>query len=97
MIRSKQIAKKHLVLIVDDHEINRDALGVILEDDYEVIYATNGKEALAEIEAHINALSIIMLDLVMPVMDGFEVLEHVRNDDRMKIIPIMMIIKAISR
>ncbi len=71
MIRSKQIAKKHLVLIVDDHEINRDALGVILEDDYEVIYATNGKEALAEIEAHINALSIIMLDLVMPVMDCF--------------------------
>ncbi len=91
MIRSKQIAKKHLVLIVDDHEINRDALGVILEDDYEVIYATNGKEALAEIEAHINALSIIMLDLVMPVMDGFEVLEHVRNDDRMKIIPIIVL------
>ena len=42
MIRSKHIQRPQLVLVVDDQEINRDALGVILEDNYEIIYATNG-------------------------------------------------------
>ena len=43
MIQSKQIERPKLVLVVDDHEINRDALGVILEDAYHIIYAENGK------------------------------------------------------
>ena len=46
MIKSKQIQRPQLVLVVDDQEINRDVLGMILEDDYEVIYAENGREAL---------------------------------------------------
>ena len=46
MIESKRIQRPRLVLVVDDFEINRDAIGVILEDDYEVIYAENGQEAL---------------------------------------------------
>ena len=45
MIQSKQIEGPKLVLVVDDHEINREALGIILEDDYHIIYAENGKEA----------------------------------------------------
>ena len=53
MIRSKHIQRPQLVLVVDDQEINRDALGVILEDDYEIIYATNGVEALEQIEKHL--------------------------------------------
>ncbi|MBQ6668928.1 MAG: EAL domain-containing protein, partial [Deltaproteobacteria bacterium] len=81
----------HLVLAVDDHEINRDALGAILEDDYEVIYAENGKEALEQIRKHIDRLSVILLDLIMPVMDGFAVLEHVRCDERMKQIPVIVL------
>ncbi len=44
MIKSKQIQRPQLVLVVDGHEINRDALEVILEDDYSVIFAENGKE-----------------------------------------------------
>ena len=91
MIESKQLQKKHLVLAVDDHEINRDALGAILEDDYEVIYAENGKEALEQIRKHIDRLSVILLDLIMPVMDGFAVLEHVRCDERMKQIPVIVL------
>ena len=46
MIRSKRINRRQLILIVDDQEINRDALGVILEDDYDLLYAENGQEAL---------------------------------------------------
>ena len=91
MIESKQLQKTHLVLAVDDQEINRDALGAILEDDYEVIYAENGKEALEQIREHLDRLSIILLDLVMPEMDGFAVLEYLRGDERMKQIPVIVL------
>ena len=91
MIKPKQIEKTHLVLVVDDQEINRDALGVILEEDYEVIYAENGKEALEMISAHIEDLSLVMLDLIMPVMNGFEVLEAMGADEQMKGIPVIVL------
>ncbi len=91
MIRSKQIQRPQLVLVVDDHEINRDAIGVILEDDYEVIYAENGKEALELINTHVDALSLVLLDLMMPIMTGFEVLDIVQHDERLKSIPIIVL------
>ena len=91
MIVSRQIQRPQLVLVVDDQKINRDVLGLILEDNYNVIYASDGKEALDEIQKHLEDLSIILLDLMMPVMDGFEVLERVRNDDQMKQIPVIVL------
>ena len=91
MIRSKQIQRPQLVLIVDDQEINRDALGIILENDYELLYAENGKEALDTMRAHIDDLVIVLLDLMMPVMNGFEVLEAVRSDEDLKKIPIIVL------
>ena len=91
MINSKQIQRPKLVLVVDDQEINRDALGVILEDDYEIICASDGSEALKEIQAHVDNLSIVLLDLMMPVMNGFEVLERMAGDDRMKHIPVIVL------
>ena len=81
MIESKQMHHKPLVLVVDDQELNRDVLGIILEEDYELIYAGNGKEALALIREHQNELSIVLLDLMMPVMNGFEVMEAMREDE----------------
>ena len=91
MIKSKQIQRPQLVLVVDDHEINRDAIGVILEDDYEIIYAENGKEALDLINAYADKLSLVLLDLMMPVMTGFEVLDVVQHDERLKSIPIIVL------
>lgn len=91
MLESKRIQRPQLVLVVDDHEINRDVLGIILEDDYEVIYASNGQEALDAMYAHAHELSIVLLDLMMPVMTGFEVLDHVREDDLLKHIPIIVL------
>ena len=91
MIKSKQFKKPQLVLIVDDQEINRDVLGMILEDDYDIIYATNGREALQMIEEYRDSLSVVLLDLIMPEMDGFKVLECVRNDELLKIIPIIVL------
>lgn len=91
MIDSERIERPKLVLVVDDQEINRDILGMILEDDYEVIYAEDGQEALDQISENINDLSIVLLDLVMPIMNGFEVLEIIRNDDRMSRIPVIVL------
>ncbi len=91
MIKSKQIKKPQLVLIVDDQEINRDVLGMILEDDYEIIFASNGREALQMIEEYRDRLSVVLLDLLMPEMDGFQVLDCVRNDDLLKSIPIIVL------
>ena len=87
----KKLGHRRLVLVVEDQDINRDVLGMILEDEYDIIYATNGKEALESMEEYIDRLSIVLLDLMMPVMDGFEVLEAVREDPGMQRIPIIVL------
>ena len=91
MIISRQLNKPQLVLIVDDQEINRDVLGMILEDNYEIIYASNGREALELIEQYKDRLSVVLLDLIMPEMNGFEVLSHVRNDEFLNAIPVIVL------
>ena len=91
MIISKQLKKPQLVLIVDDQEINRDALGMILEDYYEILYAENGREAMELIEAYRDKLSVVLLDLIMPEMNGFEVLTRVRNDEFLNNLPIIVL------
>ena len=91
MIKTKNIQRPQLALVVDDQEINRDAIGAILEDDYEVIFAENGKEALALMQKHANELSIVLLDLMMPVMTGFEVLERLQKDEVLKAIPVIVL------
>ena len=91
MILSKQFKAPQLVLVVDDQEINRDVLGMILEDYYEIIYASNGLEALEQIEQHRDRLSVVLLDLIMPKMDGFEVLERVRSDEFLNRIPVIVL------
>ena len=92
MINSKQIQRPQMILVVDDQEINRDLLCDILEGkNYELIYAENGKEALEQMRANIDELSIVLLDLRMPVMNGMEVLEIVRNDEQLRQIPIIVL------
>lgn len=91
MIRSKQIQKPQTVLVVDDQELNRDILGRILEDRYNVIYACDGVEALEIIKENAESLSIVMLDILMPKMDGFEVLHIMKADDRLKSIPVIVL------
>ncbi len=91
MIISKQLKRSQLVLIVDDQEINRDVLGMILEDYYEILYASDGVEALEIIEEYRDRLSVVLLDLIMPRMDGFEVLSRVRNDEFLNAIPVIVL------
>ena len=91
MIKSGQIRRQRQVLVVEDQALNRDILGMILGNDYDILYAENGLEALEIMQDHLNTLSIVLLDLMMPVMDGFEVLERVRADELMRRIPIIVL------
>ena len=91
MIDAQHTKRPEMVLVVDDMEINRDILGMILDDLYEVVYAEDGAQAMQLIEQYRERLSIILLDLIMPVMDGFEVLAQVRADSDLNHIPIIVL------
>ncbi|MDO4989369.1 MAG: response regulator, partial [Eubacteriales bacterium] len=91
MLASKQLRRRHLVLVVEDQEINRDVLGMILEDDYDVIYAENGAEGLEQMYGNLDRLSIVLLDLMMPVMDGFEVLRRMHEDPELASMPVIVL------
>lgn len=81
---------KRRVLIVDDELVNREILGNILSTVYEVEYADNGKIALDMLSRTDSAYSLVLLDLLMPVMDGFEFLKKRENDDKLKRIPVIV-------
>ena len=85
----KRILKRH-ILIVDDEMINREILGNILENDYTVHFAENGKKALECLEGNEQMFSLILLDLLMPVMDGFEFMEVLKKDEKLKTIPVIV-------
>lgn len=82
---------KPLVLVVDDFDMNRFLLSQILLDDYNVIEACDGVEATQIIQDHFKELSIVLLDIVMPRMDGFGVLEFMNANDLIQDLPVIMI------
>lgn len=83
--------KKETVLVVDDVEINRDILEVTLQDEYHVVKSDNGKHAIEVIEENPKAIDAILLDFVMPVMDGYQVLEYLKENNYLSSIPVLMI------
>lgn len=78
------------ILIVDDELINREILGNLLSRDYEVHFAENGKQALEILLKREHIYSLILLDLLMPVMDGFELIEILKKDEALRTIPIIV-------
>ena len=68
----KRLKMKRRILIVDDEKINIMMLTKILKDEYEVFTAYNGKEALDILKQENGLISLILLDLIMPVMDGYQ-------------------------
>ena len=78
------------ILIVDDMELNREMLAEILED-YEIVEAADGARALELIRSQVDSLSVVLLDLVMPVFDGYKVLDALREDGRLENLPVVII------
>lgn len=85
------IRNKKTVLIVDDEEINRVILSSMLEEGFAILEATNGKEAMEVYESHKEEISVILLDIIMPVCDGLEVLKTMREKGYIEETPVIMI------
>lgn len=81
---------KRKVLVVEDSVINRTMLGAILSSEYEVFEAENGEEALAVLKEHHEAISLILLDIMMPVMDGYTFLSIMKAEPAYTSIPVIV-------
>ncbi len=90
------LSKKKELLIVDDVEVNRVILREIFQEDYTVLEAQNGLEALVLIDVHGENLAAVLLDIIMPVMDGFGVLETLQERDFMQKVPVFFITSECS-
>ncbi|MEG0985550.1 MAG: EAL domain-containing protein [Clostridia bacterium] len=83
-------ASRKTVLVVDDNQVNRAILSKILSQHYAVLEAENGQVALKQLSAHSDEIAAVMLDLVMPVMDGYGVLEAIGENDRYGNLPVVV-------
>lgn len=79
------------ILVVDDSEMNRAILCEMLKDNFDTLEAENGEEALDMLSRYGRRISLVLLDIVMPVMDGFEVLEKMNSKGIIDDIPVIMI------
>lgn len=82
---------RQLILIVDDSELNRTLLSEMLKDDFRILEASNGRECLDALEQYGMGISLVLLDINMPVMDGFEVLVQMNRNHWIEDIPVVMI------
>lgn len=79
------------ILIVDDSEINRELLSEILSDEYNIINAKNGEEAIEILNEKVSEISVVLLDIIMPVKDGFSVLEYMNKTKFIEDVPVVII------
>ena len=82
---------KKKILVVDDKGMNRYMLGGIFRDNYEIVEAGGGMEAIAIIDKEYDDLAVILLDIIMPGIDGFGVLEHMKEQDYLNRVPVVIV------
>lgn len=87
----EETKNKPRIMIVDDSEFNREILSEILQEDYEIVEAESGREALHKLGEYGLGISLVLLDIIMPEMDGFEVLKHMTEEYWISDIPVIMI------
>lgn len=91
IFKKEKIQNKPKILIVDDSEFNRAILKEILEETYEIIEADGGNEALHKIDEYEMKISLVLLDIIMPEKDGFEVLKYMEEERLISDIPVIII------
>ncbi len=82
---------KYRILIADDSEMNRELLFEILTDEYDIVEVENGAQAVAALQGHTQDFSLLLLDIMMPEMDGFEVLAYMNKYHWIDELPVIMI------
>lgn len=82
---------KKRILIADDSEMNRSILAEMLGDDYEILEAANGTQAIEIMRERRNEISVLLLDMIMPEMNGMEVLDAMNENHWLEDMPVIMI------
>ena len=83
--------EKNTILVVDDSMLNQEFLSTIFGDTYNLLKATNGNQALEVMRENASIIDVILLDIVMPGMDGYEVLQVMSGDEALKFLPVIVI------
>ena len=86
-----EVITKQKILIADDSEMNRELLAAILEEEYDIIQANDGVQAVDCLQRQAEEISLLLLDIVMPHMDGFEVLSYMNKEHWIDAIPVVII------
>lgn len=89
--KMSEVIIKQKILIADDSEMNRELLAAILEEEYEIIQVNDGVQAVDYLQRHAEEISLLLLDIVMPHMDGFEVLSYMNKEHWIDSIPVVII------
>lgn len=89
--KMSEVITKQKILIADDSEMNRELLAAILEEEYDIIQANDGVQAVDCLQRHAEEISLLLLDIVMPHMDGFEVLSYMNKEHWIDSIPVVII------
>lgn len=89
--KMSEVITKQKILIADDSEMNRELLAAILEEEYDIIQANDGVQAVDCLQRHAEEISLLLLDIVMPHMDGFEVLSYMNKEHWIDAIPVVII------
>ena len=89
--KMSEVITKQKILIADDSEMNRELLAAILEEEYEIIQVNDGVQAVDCLQRHAEEISLLLLDIVMPHMDGFEVLSYMNKEHWIDAIPVVII------
>ena len=85
------IHSRKCILIADDIEMNREIIGDLLRDEYDVLYASDGNEALEVLRAHREEIDLLLLDLQMPNKNGREVIAQMQVDEDLMSVPVIVL------
>lgn len=83
--------RKRTVLIVEDEFVNRELLKAYLENDYALLFAETGAEAFSQIRSHSETLSLVLLDLILPDINGLDILREIKQDADLSRIPVIVL------
>ena len=89
--KMSEVITKQKILIADDSEMNRELLAAILEEEYDIIQVKDGVQAVDCLQRQAEEISLLLLDIVMPHMDGFEVLSYMNKEHWIDAIPVVII------
>ncbi|MBD5096429.1 MAG: response regulator [Lachnospiraceae bacterium] len=79
------------ILIVDDDEFNRELLRQMFEDEFKILMAEDGKQAMSQLDQHMEDVAVVLLDLIMPVLNGYQVLKALNSRRILEEIPVVLI------